>query len=104
MAGELRRRRRGKGGTGRRSWLVDETYLKVRGRWACLYRAIDRNGDLVDTMLSEHRDMATAQAFFRSARSATGMNPRPRFGSVQRSRPPKPRRSAGKTSGLTGAT
>ena len=54
---------------------VDGIYLKVRGRWCYLYRAIDRNGDLVDTMLSEHRDMAAAQAFFRSARSATGMTP-----------------------------
>ncbi len=36
LAGELRRRRRGKGGAGRRSWFVDETYLKVRGRWAFL--------------------------------------------------------------------
>ena len=75
LAGELRRRRRGKGGAGRRSWFVDETYLKVRGRWCYLYRAIDRNGDLVDTMLSEHRDMAAAQAFFRSAKAATGMLP-----------------------------
>ena len=54
---------------------MDETYLKVRGRWCYLYRAIDRNGDLVDTMLSEHRAMAAAQAFFRSARSATGLVP-----------------------------
>lgn len=75
LAAELRHRRRGKGGIGRRSWFVDETYLKVRGRWCYLYRAIDRNGDLVDTMLSEHRDMAAAQAFFRSAKSATGMTP-----------------------------
>jgi DDE domain len=50
---------------------VDETYLKVRGRWAYLYRAIDRHGHLVDTMLSEHRDMAAAQAFFRSAKTAS---------------------------------
>jgi putative transposase len=50
-------------------------YLKVRGRWCYLYRAIDRNGDLVDTMLSEHRDMAAAKAFFRSAKSATGIIP-----------------------------
>ncbi|WP_090665499.1 DDE-type integrase/transposase/recombinase [Belnapia rosea] len=40
-----------------------------------MYRAIDRNGDLVDTMLSEHRDMAAAQAFFRSAKAATGQVP-----------------------------
>ena len=40
-----------------------------------LYRAIDRDGNLVDTMLSEPRDMAAAQAFFRSAKAATGMTP-----------------------------
>jgi transposase-like protein len=75
LTAELRQRRRGKSGAGRRSWFVDETYLKVRGRWCYLYRAIDRNGDLIDTMLSEHRDMAAAKAFFRSAKSATGMIP-----------------------------
>src|SRR4051794_35320181 len=75
LSTELRQRRRGKRGAGRRSWHVDETYLKVRGRWCYVYRAIDRNGALVDTMLSEHRDMAAAQAFFRSDKSATGMTP-----------------------------
>ncbi|WP_376093881.1 IS6 family transposase [Roseomonas sp. CCTCC AB2023176] len=75
LADELRQRRRGKGGAGRRSWHEDETYLRVRGRWCFLYRAIDRRGDLVDTVLSEHRDMAAAKAFFRSAKSATGMTP-----------------------------
>jgi len=72
LADELRQRRHGKRG---RHWHVDETYLKVRGRWAYLYRAIDRDGNLVDTMLSEHRDMAAAQAFFRSAKAATGVTP-----------------------------
>ena len=67
LAHELRRRRHGRGGARGRHWHVDETYLKVRGRWCFLYRAIDRDGDLVDTMLSERRDMAAAQAFFRSA-------------------------------------
>src|ERR671927_864674 len=75
LTNELRQRRRGRGGVGRRSWHVDETHLKVRGRWCYLYRAIDRNGDLVDTVLSEHRDMAAAQAFFRSAKSVTGQVP-----------------------------
>jgi putative transposase len=75
LAGELRQRRRGKGGAGRHHWHVDETYLKVGGRWAYLYRAIDRDGNLVDTMLSEHRDMAAAQAFFRSAKPVTGQVP-----------------------------
>src|SRR3954465_293535 len=75
LADELRRRRHGKSGARDRRWHVDETYLKVGGRWAYLYRAIDRDGNLIDTMLSEHRDMAAAQAFFRSAKAATGMTP-----------------------------
>jgi putative transposase len=75
LADELRRRRHGKGGTRRRHWHVDETYLRGRGHGAHLYRAIDRDGNRVDTMLSEHRDMAAAQAFFRSARTATGQVP-----------------------------
>jgi putative transposase len=75
LADKLRQRRHGKGGARSRRWHVDETYLKVGGRWAYLYRAIDRDGNLIDTMLNEHRDMAAAQAFFRSAKSATGQVP-----------------------------
>ena len=72
LAEDLRRRRRGKAG---RSWYVDETYLKVGGRWCYLYRAIDRAGALVDVMFSEHRDMAAAKAFFRSTKAVTGVTP-----------------------------
>src|SRR5450432_2645368 len=68
----LRRRRRGKAG---RSWYVDETYIKVHGHWRYLYRSIDRSGALVDVMFSEHRDMATAKAFFESAKMVTGIAP-----------------------------
>jgi putative transposase len=50
----LRRRRRGKVG---KSWYVDETYIKVHGHLRYLYRAVNRNGTLVDVMFSEHRDM-----------------------------------------------
>src|ERR687884_1845478 len=75
LADELRRRRRGRGGARGRHWHVDETYIEVRGRWAYLYRAIDRGGNLVDTMLSEHRDMAAARSFFRSAKAAAGVTP-----------------------------
>jgi len=68
----LRKRRKGKIG---RSWYVDETYIKVRGRWCYLYRAIDRSGALVDVRLSETRDMEAAKAFFRSAKVVTGVIP-----------------------------
>ena len=66
----LRRRRKGRIG---KSWYVDETYIKVNGRWCYLYRAIDRSGALVDVRLSEKRDMAAAKAFFRSAKAVTGV-------------------------------
>jgi putative transposase len=64
----LRKHRRGRIGP---SWYVDETYIKVKGRWTYLYRAIDREGNLVDVLLSEKRDKAAAEAFFRSARTVT---------------------------------
>ena len=69
LAEELRR---GKVG---RSWYVDETYLKVAGRWCYVYRAIDRSGALVDVLFSERRDMKAARAFFRSAKMVTGVVP-----------------------------
>jgi putative transposase len=72
LAEDLRRRRHGKAD---RSWYVDEAYLKVQGRCCYLYRAIDRVGALVDVMFSEHRDMAAAKAFFRSAKAVTGVTP-----------------------------
>jgi putative transposase len=68
LAEALRRRRRGKVS---KSWCVDETYIKVHGHWRYLYRAIDRNGALVDVMFREHRDMAPAKAFFQSAKTVT---------------------------------
>jgi putative transposase len=72
LAEELRRRRRGKVGG---SWYVDETYLKVDGRWCYAYRAIDGSGALVDALFSERRDMRAARAFFRSAKAVTGITP-----------------------------
>src|SRR6478609_3247824 len=68
----LRRRRKGRIG---RSWDVDETYIKVQAQWLYLYRAIDRSGALVDVRFSETRDMAAAKAFFRSAKTVTGVTP-----------------------------
>ena len=46
------------------SWRVDETYIRVKGKWAYLYRAVDKQGRTVDFLLSEHRDMAAAKRFF----------------------------------------
>ena len=51
-ADQLRRKRRGQAGP---SWYVDETYIKVHGKWCYLYRAIDHDGNLVDSRLSEKR-------------------------------------------------
>jgi putative transposase len=44
-------------------WHVDETYIKVRGRWTYLYRAIDSNGDTVEFWFSERRDLNAAKRF-----------------------------------------
>ena len=50
-----------------RSWRLDETYVKVRGRWTYLYRAVNRDGNTVDLRLSRTRDVAAAKAIFRKA-------------------------------------
>jgi transposase-like protein len=73
LAEHLRRQRRKYVG---RRWYVDETYIALKGQWAYLYRAIDSDGQLVDSMLSEHRDMGAAKAFFASARSVAGRKPK----------------------------
>ncbi len=46
------------------SWRMDETYIKIKGRWTYLYRAIDKFGKTLDFMLSERRDETAATAFF----------------------------------------
>src|SRR3712207_423777 len=48
-------------------WHIDETYIKVRGQWRYLYRAIDSNGDTVEFWFSERRNLTAARRFLRKA-------------------------------------
>jgi transposase, IS6 family len=50
-----------------KSWRVDETYIRVKGRWCYLYRAIDSAGSTIDFLLSAKRDADTAKRLFRKA-------------------------------------
>jgi putative transposase len=72
LADQLRIKRRGQAG---KSWHVDETYISVHGKWCYLYRAIDRDGNLVDSKLSEKRDMEAAKRFFKQAVAVVGHAP-----------------------------
>jgi transposase-like protein len=48
-------------------WFVDETYVKIAGRWVYLYRAIDQFGQVIDVLVAEKRDMAATRRFFTRA-------------------------------------
>jgi IS6 family transposase len=48
-------------------WFVDETYVKVAGRWVYLYRAIDQYGQVIDVLVSEKRDLPATRRFFTQA-------------------------------------
>ncbi|MEO7128003.1 MAG: IS6 family transposase, partial [Rhodoferax sp.] len=67
--GAFRRRKRPVGS----SWRMDETYIKVRGQWKYLYRAVDKGGDTVDFLLRARRDHAAARAFFECAINLHGV-------------------------------
>jgi len=49
------------------SWRMDETYIKVNGKWVYLYRAIDSCGDTIEFLLRKHKSAAAAKAFFKKA-------------------------------------
>lgn len=55
------------------SWRMDETYVKVRGSWMYLYRAVDKFGKTLDFMLSKHRDTASAALFFAKTLASNGL-------------------------------
>jgi transposase-like protein len=48
-------------------WFVDETYVKLAGRWSYLYRAIDQHAQVIDVLVSARRDAAGARAFLTRA-------------------------------------
>lgn len=55
------------------SWRMDETYIKVKGKWTYYYRAVDKTGKTLDFMLSERRDQTAARRFFKRAIGTNGV-------------------------------
>ena len=55
-----------------KSWRMDETYVKVKGQWKYLYRAVDKAGNTVDFLLRAHRDKAAARRYFEKAIDQNG--------------------------------
>ena len=55
------------------SWRMDETYIKIKGEWWFYYRAVDKQGDIVDFFLSKTRDTEAATAFFKKAIGTNGL-------------------------------
>ena len=50
-----------------KSWRMDETYIKIKGQWRYLYRAVDKEGQTIDFLLTAHRDKKAALRFFKKA-------------------------------------
>jgi putative transposase len=55
-----------------RSWRMDETYIRVRGEWKYLYRAVDKTGNTIDFLLRAHRDKVAARRYFEKAIAQNG--------------------------------
>jgi len=56
-----------------KSWKMDETYIKVKGKWYYQYRAVDHEGNTVDFLLSEKRDKKAAKRFFKKSIKSSGI-------------------------------
>ena len=50
-----------------RSWRLDETYIRLKGHWRWLYRAVDKGGRTIDFLLTAQRDESTARRFLTKA-------------------------------------
>jgi putative transposase len=55
------------------SWRMDETYIKIKGKWIYSYRAVDKHGAIVDFYLSETRDEPAVRAFFDKALDSSSL-------------------------------
>jgi transposase, IS6 family len=66
-ASEMKRRLRSRLKPTNDSWRVDETYVRVKGKWVYLYRAVDSSGATIDFLLSAQRDAAAAERFLAKA-------------------------------------
>ncbi len=56
-----------------KSWRIDETYIKVKGKWCYLYRAVDKENNTIDFLLTEKRDKKAAKRFFDKAINNNGV-------------------------------
>lgn len=56
-----------------KSWRMDKTYIKIKGQWKYLYRALDKNGQTIDILLIAHRNKKATLRFFKKADRQLGL-------------------------------
>ncbi|WP_434667243.1 IS6 family transposase [Paraburkholderia sp. A3BS-1L] len=56
-----------------KSWRMDETYIRVKGEWRYLYRAVDKDGNTIDFLLRAHRDKTAARRYFEKSMAQNGV-------------------------------
>ena len=98
---ELEKRLRSRLKPANMSWRVDETYMRVNGKWTCLFPAVDSTGAAIDVVPPAHRGPAAAQRFFQKALHSGG-HPAPRTINVDKN-PCHPVRGSGIEAGRASA-